>query len=480
MSGEGRQGPEPIKVTRGFRINLRMLIALVACCAAVFWSARVVWQSTPANGWARSLRSGNAADRLAAARQLGSIEPGEAGVAIPALISVLGDPDEEVSTTAARSLGSAGLAAIRTPTGRQQLHAAAEALTRALTDRRVAVRTEAALTLYVFTQYPVGEEGLPFDCEAVAAGVAAVIRDPSPKLRVEARRVLFAIGSKALIAPPPALVAALSGDESADVRANAAAALGGFRTGIRVAILPLIKALKDRDPGVRHSAVLALGGIGPEARAAIPALIAILNEPFVPAPAVPPPAAASPGVGFFNRTPLAIPRDPACEAARALGSIASGMGPSDGADAAIAALTEALQSEHAERRGAAAQGLHTIGPRASAAAQALVAALTKSIAANDDPGNDSWISRALGMVAPGSASAGEAIGALTLALDSKDKVGLRMYAVDSLGRFGPAASAAVPRLRVLQEEPDGIIAGFARAALGRIEAKPRPAGSSTN
>src|SRR5262249_6722433 len=149
--------------------------------------------------------------------------------------------------------------------------------------------------------------------------------------------------------------------------------------------------------------------------------------------------------------------DPACESARALGLIAKGTGSSG---EAVAALSEALRSEHVWRRGAAARGLMAMGRDASASVPALLQTLTEAVAQPGRFEGDSWIPQALGQVAPGSASEADAVKALTAALSAKqDRI--RMFAVDALGKFGPAASSAVPRLRTLLDDPDSFWSGRA-------------------
>jgi HEAT repeat protein len=474
--GGKRQGPgDAGGVNRGLRTSVGALVALVACCGAIFWAFRVAWDSVPVNGWAKSLRSGSGADRRAAAEKLGSLVLGEAGVAIPALIAALEDDDNQVSATAARSLGSAWLTASQTPAEAPLARAAAEALTRALADRRAEVRAEAVLALGLIAQAWAGGTAPPCDFPAVAVALSEAIAEPSDRVRTEAVQALASIGSKAPVPPPPALVAALGRDRSADLRAAAATALGGFRTGIKSALPALIGALRDDDAKVRCRAAIALGWIGPAAAPAIPALIATLKGPAPPRPVTPRPAGGLQliGLGRGEATPDAW--DPGEAAARALGSIAAGAGQAE-RDQAIAALAEALQSDYAWRRGAAAEGLMTIGAPASAATPALIAFLKEG--AQKDLGNDSWAARALGVVAPGSGSAEEAVAALIAALDAKSD-GTRGWSADSLGRFGPAAAAAVPRLRILEKGSDRTISSKAAAARKRIESAPKGIEAST-
>ena len=457
------------------RVNLKTMIALVACCGAVFWAWRVVLQSVPVNRMVFALRSGTVEDRRVAARELGATTPQEVGQAIPALIAALGDEEVEVAAQAARSLGTAGLTAAPAPDQRAQVIAASEALARALAQDRPEVRTAAVQSL-----------GL--------------------------------IGSRAGIAPPDALIRVLQGHPAEDLRAEAATALGQFRTTNPGAIRALLDALvgdaipvrracntalrnrdlvppaelvpvlirslrEGRDARERSLAASLLGRLGPAAQEAVPALVATLQEPLAARPValtVPPPTTGR----FASTRPATEPEepprdwDPAGEAAPALSAIAKGTVSSG---AAVEALMAALRSEYAWRRGAAARGLMTMGNAAAAAVPGLAVALTEAVTDPQEPGNgESWIARALGEIAPESASAPQAIQALTQALDAQYG-GTRGWAVDSLGRFGPKAAAALPRLRTLLDDPDRFVVTNAKAAIALIEgtAKPREAAART-
>jgi HEAT repeat protein len=450
--------PNPRGSTR-LRISVRTLIALVGCCAAVLWAARVAWQSVPVNGWTRELRSGDVLRRRIAARELGQVGPEAVPDVVPVLVAALGDEDAEVRAAVVQALGSAAHAAPQTSAARD----AAEAIARALNDPQVGVRAEA-----------VGSLGV--------------------------------VGSRVPVDPPPALVAVLRRDESEEVRAMAATSLGQFRQGLEPAIPALFTAMADdvdrvraacdaaltrrdlepprdvvpflvqtlqegRDPRFRYRAATVLGAAGARAEEAIPALIAALNAPLGPPPSVPAPrqpSLASESIAGNERRGPVVERpsawDPACEAARALARVAPGSGR---VGEVVAALTAALRSEHAWRRGAAAEGLFLIGEGAAPAAPALAAALTEALDAGEDTGNRSWMPRALAVTAPGTGAAGAAMDALTRALGAREE-GTRAWSAEALGRFGPAARAAAPRLRELQNDPNLQVAREARAALEKI------------
>src|SRR5262245_21246072 len=178
------------------------MIALVACCGAIFWAWRVVLQSVPVNRMVFALRSGTIEDRRVAARELGTATATEVAQAIPALSAALGDDDDELAAQAARSLGSAGLTAATALDPGRLVLAALEALARTLPDGQAEVR------------------------------LAAV-------------RSLGLMGSRAGIAPPDALIRTLEDHSSEDLRAQAATALGQFRTPTEAAIRALFDAMVE-------------------------------------------------------------------------------------------------------------------------------------------------------------------------------------------------------------------------------------------
>jgi HEAT repeat protein len=442
-------------------------VVLVAAVLALWVQREVI---KPVNRMIRALRSGEPAARLAAADELGHAVPEDAPAAIPALAEALGDADEGVSAAAASSLGSVGGVAMVDPGARGSVRVAAEALLRAVSDRRAEVRAKAAGALAQLAGGLPAKGAPPFDPGPVADAVAGAMGDSSVEVRAAARLTLSILARKTTIPPPPALVAALSKSGSAEIRKEAITTLAAFRTHPGEVIPLLIEALTDRDPIVRYGAATVLGAAGAAARTAVPALIVVLGEPLGPRPAVPDPS--PPG-----RPPVEVSPnrwDPACEAARALGRIASGAG-AGAADEAVAALAGALRSEHDWRRNAAAEGLFLIGEGAAAATPALVAALTESVTTEGDGQRaNSWAARALGLAAPGTAAEAEAVVALTRALDSSAG-GTRAYSADSLARFGPPASSALPRLRVLRDDPDRLVAWMARSAVAKLEGSPMPA-----
>src|SRR5262249_46489810 len=96
-------------------------------------------------------------------------------------------------------------------------------------------------------------------------------------LREAVRIALAPLGARSKSAIP-ALTRALK-DESAQVRAGAAAALYWLAPRAQAAIPALAKALEDSDRRVRRLSCLALGRIGPAAGTAARALVKGLEDP---------------------------------------------------------------------------------------------------------------------------------------------------------------------------------------------------------
>jgi HEAT repeat protein len=458
------------------RINVKTLLVLVACCAAIIWSVRVTWEHTPLNRMVSGLRSGTSEIRRQAARDLGSAGPDELEAAIPALITALGDEDNLVAVDAAHGLGMDVLTAIRARVEKSPVVPVSEALARAASDERFEVRQEAIRAL--------GLIGGWAEISPPAALITALRKDKSPQIRAVAALTLGRFQSDVDEAVGPLLDALV--EDVVEVRgaSNGALAATGFRPSAKL-VPDLIHALREgRDTRERYRAASLLGRVGSGARDAIPALIATLKQPPGPQPVELPPTMEGPGGSGMVMTPQVpgqpAPKeetkdwDPACSSARALGLISKGTG---SADQVVAALTEALKSEYLWRRGEAARGLMALGREAAASVPALAAALTEALGPGKG-GNESWFPQALAQVAPGSPGAADAVKSLILALDSKHE-GTQLYSVRALGAIGRPASVAVARLQKLAEEDDGPLSNSARRALQSIEGKAAQAGGAT-
>ena len=175
----------------------------------------------------RLLRSRRAWRRATAAFALGDMG---APRTVPALLSVLDDPDGDVRAAAVRSLGRLAAAD------------AVEPIVYALADARVprAVAGQALLAI--------GPEALP--------ALRALQTAPEAEARAFAVELVGLLGDASDGAP---LVERLR-DSSAEVRATAARALG--RLGAEEGAAELRVALDDRIPFVRGQAAHALGAVG--------------------------------------------------------------------------------------------------------------------------------------------------------------------------------------------------------------------------
>ena len=102
------------------------------------------------------------------------------------------------------------------------------------------------------------------------------LRSRRANIRIEAASALGDIGPAAASAVP-ALSNALE-DEEWIVRSAAAMSLGGIGPPAKSAVSALTNALEDEDEDVREEAASALGKIGPAAAAAVPALTNALRD----------------------------------------------------------------------------------------------------------------------------------------------------------------------------------------------------------
>jgi HEAT repeat protein len=181
--------------------------------------------------------------RREAARLLGEI-PGDQAVAIPVLVELVRDEDDNVRIIAVDSLVTLGEGAV-------------EPLIGVLQDPDMSVRERAAYGL-----------GQLKDPRAIQPLVTAMHAGDSD-LCWSAAAALGTIGGEAV----EALIDLLR-DRDASVRANTAWALG-IPNDPR-ALEPLINALKDSDPNVRHNSAESLGGLG-DPRAVLP-ITALLQD----------------------------------------------------------------------------------------------------------------------------------------------------------------------------------------------------------
>jgi HEAT repeat protein len=443
---------------RRSRVGLKGLLVLAALF--VIWIGLGIRDNLMGYDPIRLIRSGNVAERTQAAMDLRSVSRGgrlEARFA--ALIHALGDEEAGVRAMAAQSLGvlateQLGLAG-GTPGEKASIKkwtdVVADSLIKSLADPNEDVRAVTATSLGLLGERSTGTP----PPELIAA-----LKDQSAVVRAKAVGSLshFARCDDSTI---PSFLSMLENDE-AEVRKACADALKAARPAS--ALVPnLIEALRSHNREVRFQSARLLGRIGAEARAAVPSLILLLKEPFDPE---------------MSRTRVgATEWDPSCQAAIALGQIASN-------EEVIAALVETLSSGSPEQRGiaelrlSAAEALGRIGPRAASAAPTLIDALNALLDAKQEMPGAYAMAVALGHIAPNSQSAKGAVTTLIRVLDSTRYQLARVGAAEALGTFGPDAAAAIPKLRALATEPSSPekTRHAMSEALDAIERESQPAG----
>ena len=115
------ESPE-VKRPPRYQTGLRGLIALVACCALILWTARVVWQNRDPylaeeralEARARqSLRSPNTTSRVTAIQALGRLSFSDNAMAVRSLTAMLADQDPQVRAAAAEAIGEFGMRVCR-------------------------------------------------------------------------------------------------------------------------------------------------------------------------------------------------------------------------------------------------------------------------------------------------------------------------------------------------------------------------------
>jgi HEAT repeat protein len=387
-----------------------------------------------------------ASDRLTLKRRI--------DVATRGLVPLLSDRDPRVRAAAAIGLGTMARGPSPGPPAPEQVAA--------LRNESNAVRRQAARMIY-------GSPAMTLLPELVAA-----LEDESAEVRTAAAQALARFGPD-LDPQIPALTAMMQRDEKNVRKACAEALKAAWPTP---ALVPTLSGfLRSRDRDVRFYAAQLLGRVGPEARAAVPALIAVLNEPL-DAMYPDPGRAAALALGQMG---------PSREAIAALVEVISpekveplldsfvhdlsDMGPRDVDGRVFVAVDVQVRLVETLRIMAAIEGLGDIGPPAVAAVPAMIAVYRKALETRHSMAQPT-IPEALGRIAPNSAVAPDAVAALIRVLDSKNYP-FHLGAVEALGHFGTDASAAIPRLRALQQSPDQSVHNAAAKSLAAIEAQSR-------
>jgi HEAT repeat protein len=183
---------------------------------------------------------------------------------VPALISLLKDPDRDVRVRVTTALGTLGA----------QIHQVLPVLRAALKETAIKDRDESVRAQAAHALLEVGPEP-----DSEVAGLMDALTNELEVMRFHAAIALGDLGHHARPAIPSLIHTALW-DEDPAVRVEAAMALWKIdRTGPLV-IPALIKALADDSELICWIAADCLGQIGSEAREAVPALQQALRRPF--------------------------------------------------------------------------------------------------------------------------------------------------------------------------------------------------------
>jgi HEAT repeat protein len=470
---------------RRMQTGVRSLIAMVGCCGIVFWAARHLWENGhPALVAARGLTAGSASERIDAIRLIVEVGVQDSGVAIPALIAALADPEVEIRVEAADALKLVAFEAISTGTAPDAVRSAIAALNGSLNDPHRAVRIASAnsLTYIITAKAPAGVA----DLRALVAAFSALLDDRDDTVRLAALAGLASCGSDGSTTPPGALLAKLS-DGSPIVRAAAVSSLAHFQCVLDPWLPFLLKSLAQDEPQVRDACASAMFRQKPPAvsAAAIPALITALGsharnvrhhaakalEPHVRDPRA---LIAIPALLALLREPIYVDQgdsrsadtfnaDPAEEAAYLLGEIAPGV---SSADKVIVALSNVVRSGHPPRTRRASWSLAQFGAAAAPTIPLRIKSLRET-----DPFllSDGNVISALGRLGPGTASADEIVAALTETALQSESPTVRIVAIRVLPRFGRDAAIAIPVLRALQKDPDSSVSSSATTALASLD-----------
>jgi HEAT repeat protein len=449
---------------RLLQIGIRGLIVAVACCGAISWAARSVWESRhPTLVAIRGLSSREPSARARAVREVLAAGVKDPGLSLPPLLAVLSDPAPEVRGAAAEALGVIASEAVMAGAAGDVPRVATAALIRALKDAEPAVRDSSMGALVRITNTP--RVAGSIDVKAVITALAATLDDGDVAVRLAALNALRSCGPLASDDPPRAISAALK-DRSAKVRAAAITALASFPRPLDPWLPLLLRGLEQEEPEVSGAWGAAIYRSKPPAfsEAAIPALIAALGSParnvrFLAARALEPHAhdprvarALIPVLRSFVKEPsdteprsrLVTGHFEILSAARMLGRIVPGTASES---EVVTAMAEALDSSNWWQRRAAMEALVAFGPAAEPAVPALIRAMREAPGRQSEmnPAEAQEIAQLLAKIAPGTSSESAVIAALTEAVRS-DRASVRPWAADALAAFGPAAEPAVPAL----------------------------------
>ena len=368
-------------------------------------------------------------------RDVGNILSKAGAAAVPVLVDMLGEEDDDVRFKALLALSAMkpGEAA-----------AAVSALERTMINEKTAFHSNLACWAIV----KANEEG------AVRAFIGMLEPGRPTKSRRLAATALGALGRRARAAVA-ALRVALEGK---DLRVRVGAAHALWQIERQVDTKLLLTLAQGEEPFFGNP---VWNAIGPEAQAAVPGLLQALQSPDETFR-----LSATIALGHLGQSirakeavwalaarlkdgSIAVRRGAAC----ALGK----MGPKAGE--AVPALIEALQDTNRDIRVVAASSLGQLGPAASTAVPHLGRAVKDAEAAVRRSA-----ASALGWIGP---AAKAAVPALIEALKDKDE-NTRSNAALALGRVGPVAKTVIPALSATLQDESVRVRNCAACALAEI------------
>ena len=136
------------------------MIALVACCAAIFWAWRVWWdQEHPLQAAARGLGSWDATRRVEAVREVSGLGFGQARRTVRLLMPSLKDRDPRVRAATAGSLGVLASNAVASGTDADDARAMTASLLELMKDPEGPVRAAAGTSLGMILQAGIPPSG---------------------------------------------------------------------------------------------------------------------------------------------------------------------------------------------------------------------------------------------------------------------------------------------------------------------------------
>jgi HEAT repeat protein len=221
--------------------------------------------------------------------------------------------------------------------------------------------------------------------------------------------------------PPLSVLASLTTDDSAEVRAQALVVLGRIGRGAKSAVPSMIRALTDEDSKVRLSAAACLEALGPAAAEAVPALLERLKD-----------------------KDLAV-----------RGQVICTLGATKVKEKEVVqALTGCLAIDQPLFiRGCAASALADLGNAAKEAIPKLIEALETKIVKPEEENKRrlcSFAAFALGEIGPAAKAAVPNL--VKLAANPQCDSVVRPNCVEALGKIGPAAAAAIPTLEKILKD----------------------------